>query len=301
MTEARSTGILPAAVEACTTGAGLVLRDLIEQNAVFNTQSYLDWIQAFRRNLHIPDCRESVIVRQLVRVAAQHRHEGIVQYLVGYGRRPGTDRVGHAIELGSGEALEFFISLDPLLPRRGRYHAETYMNVGLPLPEWKAMLAIETLLKHGANPNYPSSLMSEAISIGNPRLIALIDGYGGLPDKVDCVGAAAESGSIELVQYLLNCGADVDRPDPFSEGWTALHHAAKNGDLAMVEFLLAHGANPMAEGAEGEQPLDVADGAQKSEVRQRLAQALGAIEANHAPPVDVYLPHKAASTSSDAP
>ena len=73
------------------------------------------------------------------------------------------------------------------------------MNVGIPLPEWKAMLAIETLLYHGGDPNRPSSLMGAAVPAGNPRVIALIDAYGGLPDKATYVGRAAEAGSIELV------------------------------------------------------------------------------------------------------
>ena len=191
--------IHPAAVEACQTGQGSLLRDLIQQNIVFDTTSYTDWMRSFHRNLHLPDCKESIIVRELVRIAALHRHERVVEYLLAYGHLPGTDRVSDAIKLGSREALEFFISLDPLLPRRARYHFESYMNVGIPLPEWKAMLAIETLLHHGGDPNRPSSLMGAAVPAGNPRVIALIDAYGGLPDKATYVGRAAEAGSIELV------------------------------------------------------------------------------------------------------
>ena len=42
----------------------------------------------------------------------------------------------------------------------------------------------------------------------------------------------------------------------------------------MIKFLLAHGANPAVKGAAGETPLDVADGARKLEVCERLSSAL---------------------------
>lgn len=34
----------------------------------------------------------------------------------------------------------------------------------------------------------------------------------------------------------MKCDADINITD--SNGWTSLHHACKNGDLAVVEYLL---------------------------------------------------------------
>lgn len=42
---------------------------------------------------------------------------------------------------------------------------------------------------------------------------------------------AASSGATDIAQYLLNNGAEVDKPD--SSGWTALHVAGKIFDLML--------------------------------------------------------------------
>ena len=39
--------------------------------------------------------------------------------------------------------------------------------------------------------------------------------------------------------------------------WTILHHAARCGDTELVQYLLDHGANPKIK-AQGETPLDIA-------------------------------------------
>ncbi|XP_072162822.1 uncharacterized protein [Diadema setosum] len=54
--------------------------------------------------------------------------------------------------------------------------------------------------------------------------------------------AAAIEGSLDLVRHSLQAGAKVNVRD--SDGWTALHHAAFNGRLEVLEFLLAVGAKP---------------------------------------------------------
>jgi hypothetical protein len=68
---------------------------------------------------------------------------------------------------------------------------------------------------------------------------------------------ACEKGSLKTVTALLNCGLPVnmrelpaaaaagdDRGDDAGEWWTALHYAAKRGDLALVQKLVGRGANP---------------------------------------------------------
>lgn len=52
---------------------------------------------------------------------------------------------------------------------------------------------------------------------------------------------AAKDGDIEAVQRLLHKGVPVDSRN--SKGWTALQLSAKNGHCAIVETLLASGAN----------------------------------------------------------
>lgn len=63
------------------------------------------------------------------------------------------------------------------------------------------------------------------------------------------LGAAAFHGHWQLCQFLLEAGADANRPDP-QTGETPLHAAVTNDDRdrydLVVTVLLAHGANPNA-------------------------------------------------------
>ena len=52
---------------------------------------------------------------------------------------------------------------------------------------------------------------------------------------------AAESGNIEVVQWLVLQGADVNAKGKFNE--TALHAAAKNDHARIVQWLVEHGAD----------------------------------------------------------
>jgi uncharacterized protein len=60
-----------------------------------------------------------------------------------------------------------------------------------------------------------------------------------------------------VVAVLLEVGADPDVRQ--SGGWTPLHGAAHNGDLATTELLLARGADPGAIDDDGRSALDHAD------------------------------------------
>ena len=54
--------------------------------------------------------------------------------------------------------------------------------------------------------------------------------------------AAAKAGDLGAIRQLLSAGLDVNAVD--ADGWTALHHAARTGHIAMARLLLSNGANP---------------------------------------------------------
>ena len=60
---------------------------------------------------------------------------------------------------------------------------------------------------------------------------------------VSAMVLAAHSGFTEMVEFLLDKGADANAAGP---GFTALHEAIMRRDEKMVDELLAHGANPNA-------------------------------------------------------
>ena len=72
--------------------------------------------------------------------------------------------------------------------------------------------------------------------------------------------ASIGGGSVEAAELLLDHGAPVDQE---SDGTTALHWAARDGQLDLARFVLERGADPRAVGRSGESggaatPLDSA-------------------------------------------
>ena len=66
---------------------------------------------------------------------------------------------------------------------------------------------------------------------------------------------AVYNGNTEEVARLLNGGADINMQN--EEGWTALEVAAEQDNVAMVKFLLAHGADPKIKDNRHRGPVDV--------------------------------------------
>lgn len=85
---------------------------------------------------------------------------------------------------------------------------------------WSPIGFIQTLLDHGANPNYPDRA-------GFPSLIAALS-----TDRPD---------RLELVRLLLSGGADMAQRG--LNDWTPLHYAVGRDDVAAIELLVAHGAD----------------------------------------------------------
>ena len=52
---------------------------------------------------------------------------------------------------------------------------------------------------------------------------------------------AAQFGHVNLVKFLVNCGADVEKPN--FDGKKPLHEAAQFSQLECVKFLVENGAN----------------------------------------------------------
>jgi ankyrin repeat protein/L-ascorbate metabolism protein UlaG (beta-lactamase superfamily) len=76
------------------------------------------------------------------------------------------------------------------------------------------------------------------------------------PNKKTALHYAAQNGHADVVAFLLDKGADVNRPNIAGE--TPLHYAVGLPDPAVVNLLLARGANPNARTTDGTTPLRMA-------------------------------------------
>ncbi|CAL0319175.1 unnamed protein product [Lupinus luteus] len=120
------------------------------------------------------------------------------------------------------------------------------------------------LLEHGADPNIKdlegSVPLWEARLIRHKTIMKLLIDNGAdisdaNPGHVACTAAAQNN--LELLKEVVQCGIDVTQPN--KNGTTALHAAVCEGNTEMVQFLLDQGANIDKIDGNGWTPRDLAD------------------------------------------
>ena len=84
--------------------------------------------------------------------------------------------------------------------------------------------------------------------------------------------AAARAEDVELVQWALDQGTDVNAIRPEKRNGTALIIAARKGNPEIVSLLLARGADPTVANHEGETALDLAKGQEVKELMRASAE-----------------------------
>jgi ankyrin repeat protein len=118
-----------------------------------------------------------------------------------------------------------------------------------------------------------------AAFFGHPEAVALLIERGAEVDAFGrgwMTGTALHSGvsrlQSEVARILLQAGANPDVRQ--SAGWTPLHAAAMNGDLASVELLLTAGADPSATNDEGRSVAELAGESGDDATIERVRSAL---------------------------
>jgi ankyrin repeat protein len=89
------------------------------------------------------------------------------------------------------------------------------------------------------------------------------------PMRVMPLHSAASARNLEGARLLLEHGAPVDARQ--QGGWAPIHAAAQNGDGAMLDLLLKHGADPKAVNDDGKSSADIARVKGHTEIAMRLA------------------------------
>lgn len=144
--------------------------------------------------------------------------------------------------------------------------------------------ALKSLIAQGADPDMRAAdgqtPLGVALSSGRRDLADWLDWRGwalpGRPLQPSDLPSAAIVGEADAVRRLLDLGLPVDATD--SQGCTALLRAAGGGHRAVVELLLARGADPRVAARSGATPLSAAVSMRQVDIVERLLAAGAPLE-----------------------
>ncbi|XP_062516081.1 espin-like protein [Corticium candelabrum] len=91
-------------------------------------------------------------------------------------------------------------------------------------------------------------------------------------EGITAIHHAAMNNHVTIVERLVSCYVPVDIND--NDGCTPLWYAARDGHVRCVDVLLKHGASPQHESKSGESPLDVARQCGYSDVVEMMEEAI---------------------------
>jgi len=197
---------------------------------------------------------------------AARGHEQLALELFGAGADPfapspaGDPALSLAVRLGWLRLLDAL--LDAGVDREARdSHGMTALHLAAALGRESALLR---LVAQGASPEARAAdgqtPLGVALASGRRDLADWLDWRGwqlpGRPLRPADVPAAAMAGDADAVRRLLDLGFAVDSTD--AQGCTGLLRAAGGGHAAVVDLLLARGANPQHAANSGATPLSAA-------------------------------------------
>ena len=147
---------------------------------------------------------------------------------------------------------------------------------------------VRLLLEQGVDKNQIGGLWKEtaigiAASNGYLDIVQCLVEQGADVEKTDKDGNtpiidASHNGHLRVVCYLLEQGANREKAG--NGGWTSLHHAAAQGHLEITKLLMVYGADLNARTNYDELPIDVARNEEikqaiRDEPRRRMDEAPG--------------------------
>lgn len=183
-----------------------------------------------------------------VMIALYHGRRDLAELILAHGRLPDG---AEAAALGDVDRLRAALDAEPGLVTRFTNDGWTLLHLA---GFFGHVEAVRLLLERGSDAN--------VFSINAMRNTPL---HAGLAGPL----------GIDGVRLLVEAGADVNARQ--HGGYTALHAAAQNGRIEIVDLLLDRGADPNAATEDGRRPVDFARERGHAEVVERL-RAKGAAE-----------------------
>ena len=98
-----------------------------------------------------------------------------------------------------------------------------------------------------------AAIAADGAADDDDGLVRVDDGLAHDGDGTRLLHIACKGGSVQVVEALLDFGADVDVQDMFDDA--PLHYAAPHNKADVCRVLLTRGANPDATNSDGETPL----------------------------------------------
>jgi serine/threonine-protein phosphatase 6 regulatory ankyrin repeat subunit B len=120
-----------------------------------------------------------------------------------------------------------------------------------------------------------NSLPNAEILVANGAKVNLAANDGMTPFLQASLGVSSGKVPIEMCELLRENGANINASLTKKSvmGWTALHYAVINGDIELVSYLIQHGANVNKTSADGLTPLYLAGLNENQEIIQLLKNA----------------------------
>ena len=246
--------------DACITGNLSRLKDLVESNNLINPQRIREYEAKALVNQYLQGPVDLSRHMELLELAARQGQAQIVRYLLEIDRDFGMPVFVAAMGSKSVDTMQAFINANKGILRAIGPHRTTCLLEALYFEPETALVAIQVLLRNKYELNYQHSALQQAVYLSSPAVVEELERYraeeadkagkadkadvadgadGAGPSKLELIPKAAESGSQEMVAYLLDAGADINYAQPY----TALYAAINNRDVEMVRFLLQRGAD----------------------------------------------------------
>ena len=167
-----------------------------------------------------------------------------------------VDAYEHSVEAGLAVAMR-----EPRLIRERTSLGETALHLLVLGESYDAIRSILSLgAEAGAVCSAGNSPLSLAASLGRVEVVRILLNAGA-PLAAEgqlepTLHKAVRSGSVELVRLLLDAGAEINQQAEFAEA--PIHVAAEEGHAAVLELLLARGADARLVSTSGGTALETA-------------------------------------------